>query len=198
MLKHFPELTALTIDVPDGISGPWKIDTFDVTPIQAEIDAIVSYSKVGRSVPAGTYRRLLYNNQTIMTNTPDEMNDLVPFYRYAHGNILITGLGLGVALEMVMLKADVEKVTVIEQSPDVIRLTGGYYREKFGDRLEIIEADAWKYRFDKGVQFEVGWHDIWSGLNLQNISEMKALEKRYKKWCKSQDCWSKLWIEQHQ
>lgn len=77
--------------LPDGISGAWKIETFEVK--ERELSQMISIMKTDRGVPGGTYKALKRGSTVVMSNTPDEINDFMHFVRKAHGSILINGLG---------------------------------------------------------------------------------------------------------
>lgn len=87
----------IDIDVPDGISGDWKVETFQVQ--EKDISQMISMMKYGRGVPAGTYKALKRGGTIVMSNTPDEIRDFSRFVRYAKGSVLVNGLGLGVLLK---------------------------------------------------------------------------------------------------
>ena len=63
----------LEIDVPDGISGNWEVETFVVK--EEELSQMISMMKSGRGVPGGIYKRLMHEGNVVMSNTPDELND---------------------------------------------------------------------------------------------------------------------------
>jgi hypothetical protein len=91
----------------------------------------------------------------------------------------------------------VDKVTVIENSPDVIALVGPTLTERYGDRLEIIEADAFTYKPPKGIRYSVVWHDIWPDLCEDNLKTMGTLHRRYGKRCDWQGSWGKELLQYH-
>jgi hypothetical protein len=66
--------------------------------------------------------RLMRGDKVIIANTPSEVSDLVDFRRRAAGDVLIKGLGVGIAVQIVLAKAEVSSVSVVEISDDVIRL----------------------------------------------------------------------------
>ncbi|MDR8350775.1 hypothetical protein FPK35_22890, partial [Acinetobacter baumannii] len=91
-------------------------------------------------IPAGEYRRLSYNSDVVMSNTPMEIRTCMDFIERATGHVLINGLGLGMVLNAVLMKADVTHVTVIEKEQDVINLVAASFADD--KRVEIICADA--------------------------------------------------------
>jgi len=128
----------IPIIVPDGQSGEWRVETFKVTPREASFANLrASIGNSLEAVEAGTYKRLVRSTTTVMSNTPMELDTNRPIIHAAKGNVLINGLGLGMVLSAILGK--VNHITVIEKSPDVIKLV----RPSFVDpRITIIEADA--------------------------------------------------------
>jgi len=181
------------IDVPDGVSGDWRVETFTVP--KEDFSQMISAMKYGRSVPAGIYKRLMRKNTIVMSNTPDEISDFIPFYNYAHGTVLINGLGLGTTVKMLLEKdgkRKIDHITVIENSEDVIKLVAPSYQDP---RVTIIHADAFTWIPPKGQRWNCVWHDIWDFISADNIDEMKKLHRKYGKRCDYQESWCRYRCE---
>ena len=179
------------VSVPEGVSGKWRVERFTVTEEAAALERIRSIFNGGRGVPAGTYTRLTRGGEVVMSDTPDEISDHLHAIHRAHGHVLINGLGLGMVLQAVLRKPEVERATVVDNSADVIALVGPHYQAMFGDRLTIIEADALEYKPPKGSRFGVVWHDIWDGICSDNLPDMKALHRRYGRLTEWQGSWGR-------
>jgi len=82
-------------------------------------------------------------------------------------------------------------VTVIEKSPDVIKLVAPSFK---GQRVEIINADAFEWRPKRGQGFNVVWHDVWNDICEDNKAEMTKLKRAYARRCGWQACWSSEYI----
>jgi len=177
--------------LPDGISGVWEITSFTVGK---EISQLLSIMQTGRGVPAGNYKKLSRGGIVVMSNTPDEIRDFLHFTSTAKGSVLINGLGLGCVVKVLLDKPEIKKITVIEQSKDVIRLVSPYFTDS---RLEIIHADAFTYEVPKDAQYDAVWHDIWDNICGDNIKEMNQLHKKYKKHTQWQDSWAKKLCQKH-
>lgn len=183
--------------IPDGKSGNWEISTFTVE--KNDLSQSISLWKYGRSVPGGTYKRLVrkdeqyshrVNDTVVMSNTPDEIRDFIPFVNQAKGVILINGLGLGCLVKKLLEKDEVTELIVIEKSEDVINLVKPYFND---NRLTIINADAFEYTPPKGKKYDYIWHDIWDYICGDNLAEMNKLHKKYYgKVNGFQDSWAKL------
>ncbi len=172
--------------IPDGKSGEWEINTFEVG--KRELSQMISLFKTGRGVPNGIYKRLMRGKEVIMSNTPDEIRDFSHFVYSAKGNILINGLGLGCVIKALLEKPEVTKITVIEKSNDVINLVAPYFKD---NRLKIINADAFDYKPAKGDKFNFVWHDIWDYICADNLPEMATLHRKYARKTEWQDSWAK-------
>ncbi len=184
-------ITDFRTRIPEGQSGDWKIQRFIVTEQAASLERLraIFSSNRGRGVPEGTYTKLTRNGQVIMSDTPDEIRDHRFFVYRAKGKILVNGLGLGIVVELLLDKDEVDHITVIEISRDVIVLVGKYLKDVYGDRLTIIEADALTWKPPKGVKYNSVWHDIWDNICSDNLEEMKTLHRRYGRRADWQGSW---------
>ncbi len=172
--------------LPDGKSGNWSVETFIVP--KDDFSQIISMFKTGRSVPEGTYKRLMRGRTVVMSNTRDEIRDFSQFTYVAKGSVLINGLGLGCVVKVLLDKPEITKITVIEKSEDVINLVAPYFTD---DRVNIIHADAFKYTPPKGEIYDFVWHDIWDYITADNLTEMATLHRKYGRKTNWQDSWAK-------
>lgn len=193
------------VDVPEGASGNWGIRRFSVNEKEASLGATLSmYSGGGhgRYVPAGTYTALYRSRgpfvpdenmgEIIMSDTPDEIRDHARFMRRSHGDVLIAGLGIGMVLQGCAVKDEVKSVTVIELSPDVIKLVEAHYKAKpFGHKVTIINADIFDWKPAKGVKFDCAWFDIWDNLCTDNLDEMAKLNRKFARICPEKGSWGR-------
>jgi len=178
------------INIPDSVSGDWRIETFTVD--ENDLSQKLSAIKYGRSVPSGTYKALKRNGTTVMSNTPDEIHDFMYFFYKATGSVLVNGLGLGVLLKALLTKLEISDITVIENSPDVIKLVGGHCQD---ERVEIIQADAFQFQPPKGKRYNAVWHDIWDFICADNLPEMHRLHRKYGKRADFQASWCRMQCE---
>ena len=107
------------VDLPEGRVGDWSVERFTVSKDEAMFDAIRS---LGRSVLPGTYTRLMRGRTVVMSDTPAEKRDHMGAVRRAEGDVLVAGLGLGMAVAAMLNRPEVRCVTVIEQAQEVIDL----------------------------------------------------------------------------
>jgi hypothetical protein len=187
---------SIAVDVPEGVSGDWRVERFTVPQENANFFNIQQYfeGNPDRYIEAGTYTRLMYTDIIVMSDTSAEKRDHLEFLIRAKGNILINGLGLGYAIEACCRKTSVKTITVIEKSSDVIWLCKQHYLNKYPCKLEIIHADAFTWEPPTGTKYDAAWHDIWNHISSGNIPEMNQLHQKYKgiadwqgSWCRK-DC----------
>lgn len=183
--------------IPEGVSGDWRVEKFEVTQEGANMWNLRVAINPGRGhtlIEPGHYTRLVRRNTSfkdgtvVMSDTPGEVETNRYFVTMAKGNVLINGLGLGVVLQMILAKDDVKHVTVIENSKDVIKLVAPHFTDP---RLEIIHADALEWKPPRGMRYDAVWHDIWDYICADNLPEMKRLHSKYGRRAKWQGSWGR-------
>lgn len=182
------------VDVPEGAAGQWRIERFEVTKADADFQTMrcVIKGRMHRAIDPGVYTRLTCNGSVIMSDTPMEMRGHWEAYHQARGHVLVNGLGLGMIVDNILDKEEVERVTVLEISQDVIGLVEPHLRERHGaDKLNIVLGDAYTYKWPVGQTFDYAWHDIWPDVCVDNLKGMERLHRRYGKRVKGQGSWSK-------
>jgi len=174
------------VDVPEGISGEWKVEKFTVA--ENDIGAI-SYALHGRPVPPGTYTRLKKEGawDPMMSDTPAEIRDHMEFIHRATGRCLLNGLGLGVVLKAILAKPGVTQVDVVEIEQDVINLVWPTYKD--GNRVALYHTDAFTIQWPKDTRWDCAWHDIWPALCTDNLPEVAKLKHKYARKVKYQKAW---------
>jgi hypothetical protein len=187
------------VTVPEGESGKWKVNRFSLSEEDVKLARL--RMAIGHSrdyTPPGTYTKLTNNGCIVMSDTYTERRDHIWAYMEAKGNVLISGLGLGMIAQSMLLKKNrdggnaVEKVTIIELSPDVISLVAPHYQEMFGDRIEIINASILEWKPPRDAKYDFIWHDIWNDVCGDNWEEMKRVKRRFWKFSKNQLCWCEV------
>lgn len=175
--------------IPEGTSGNWQVEHFTVTEDDIRIFNMRCAFQPGgyrRMMEPGTYERLMRGRHVVMSNTPAEKGDYRWFVYKATGRVLLNGLGLGCVLRDLLDKPDIENVTVIEKSPDVIALVAPHIIDH---RVTIIEADAFEWKPPKGVRYDAVWHDIWDDICADNLPEMHTLHRKYGRRADYQESW---------
>lgn len=151
-------------NIPEGDSGLWFITKTNLPEAVASVRHAQNVI-----VPPGTYTHLyritdstLHLNppgEAVMEDTPFELQTHLGFVLNAQGKVLVTGLGLGCVIRGLLVNPNVQHITCIENSRDVLRLVRPYMPE---ERLTIIEADAVAWTAQNQETFDCAWHDVWT------------------------------------
>lgn len=179
----------IDIDIPDNISGNWRIESFNVSEYEAKFHNLREAFRSKKFIIPGDYKRLMNGWDCVMSNTPSEISDHIEFIEEAKlngGDVLINGLGLGMCLKAILESKIIKSVTIIEKSEDVIKLVSPYYKD---NRIQIIHNCAFKFKPSRGTSYKTIWHDIWTDISLENLPEMTKLHKKYYNKSKWQGSW---------
>lgn len=173
--------------IKDETLGAYSIETLNITPKEAELQNIrcVINNRPEQMIEAGQFKVLKENGEIWMSNTLMEVTTHQEAIKKAKGNILVAGLGLGMFLTAIKDKKEVNKITVIEKSKEIIELVGKYYQDK---KIEIINADIFQYQTKE--KFDFIWLDIWPDICSDNLQEMEILKNKFSKNSKDILCWS--------
>jgi len=187
-------------DVPEGQSGDWKIRRFVVNDKHDRVMQLSDMFHTGRYVPAGTYTGLYRKTNSwggdqayrvVMSDTPDEIWDMIDPIIHAEGKVLIVGLGLGVVLNAAAMHEDVTHIDIVEKSGDVLKLVQEHYEGKFPGKLNFIQIDIHDFRPQKGTHWDYIWFDIWDDICTDNLAEMAKLARRFGRLATRKGYWGK-------
>lgn len=185
--EYFPS------EVPAGRSGPWVVEKV-VLPERAYRSDSDPRPECFHYRP-GVYTCLRRGPEQFMTDLYDEwwtQRDALREATARGGEVLITGLGLGLIAEAILRRPEgrVSRITVVELSPDVIRLVAPYLTAKYPDRIDVVEGDAFTWTPPAERRFTVGWHDIWPNPHAPGVEEqMERLHEHHAGWCDWQGSW---------
>lgn len=98
-----------------------------------------------------------------MSLTPSEILSQRAGVKKARGNVLIGGLGMGWFARRVLERKQVNRVVIVDKSPDIIQMFGEPLRRDFGHRVELVEGDAFEYARHRVPQFDSILFDVWEG-----------------------------------
>jgi hypothetical protein len=180
-----------------------------------EMRAIYDTDHGGRWVPEGNYVKLLklqrsHRNEldappeweTVMSDSPDEMNDHADVLLNATGKVLIHGLGLGCVLNCLLHKSDVTEIDVVEIDPQVVDLVANYYlaiARGYGKKLNIITDSCIDVQWPRNTHWNYVWHDIWSTISAMNLRQSddpehgisyELLHRKFQNRCDRQGSWA--------
>lgn len=181
---------ALRVKIPNAAAGRWTLKQEQYKAYEAFVCDDFELLDDGRVIPRigffsepFPYPAALEDDRVWMTITPNEIMTMKQPIAEAAGKVIAFGLGLGYFAFMASEKEEVQSVTVIERSDDVIGLFQTYILPQFRhpEKIQIIHADAFDYaktRMPK-EQFDFAfvdlWHDVSDGLDL--YLRMKEYEK---------------------
>lgn len=184
------------VSVPEGRSGSWTVERFTVDGKDVEC---LRLSMAGRSLPPGTYTRLMRGGSLVMSDTPAEWRDHIgPINRASKPEartVLLHGLGIGMVLGAILRFPHITSVDVVEKSEDVLRLVGPTYASDA--RLSLHHGDAMTHPWPAGKRWDVVWHDIWDDICADNWPDIHRLHRRFGRRSGWQGSWSRAWMEAH-
>jgi len=177
------------VKIPNARDGKWELRRESYPPyramIRGDMELLPDFTEIA---PLGFFSEkfdfpaVLEDGNEWMTLTPVDVDTCEEAILASHGRVVTFGLGLGYFAYMASERDEVESVTVIEKSPDVIRLFEKHIFPYFsrGDKLRIICADAFEYaehnmpeeRYD--FAFVDTWRDASDGAPM--YEKMRALE----------------------
>jgi hypothetical protein len=92
------------------------------------------------------------------SDKPDEIYVQYIAFHKMRGRVLVGGLGLGMAANMIAAMPEVGSVTVIEKEPDIIRLVDG----NLDPKVAVVQADVFEYVNQVApAQFDSAYYDTW-------------------------------------
>lgn len=189
MASIYKNMTSLLVNAQHG---DFKIEhfTIDKNNLQAVLECI----------PSGEYVSLTQNGRCIMSNTPMECRTNAHFVTWAHGDVLIGGLGIGMIVLAIQDKPDVKSITIIEKSNDVITMMLNQPNIYFNEKVDIVHGDVFTWRPQKGQKFDCIYMDIWPYINEDVYhDEMVPLKRKYAHYLKSKsespDRFNTCWAE---
>lgn len=169
--------------------GSWELKKESYTPYRAVIcgDIIINpdFSEIpplGFFSEEFAFPAVLEDGNEWMTLTPVDLDTCDEAIERAHGRVVTFGLGLGYYAYMVSEKDDVESITVIEKSSDVIRLFKKHLLPQFShpEKVRIICADAFEYaeKIMPSESYNYAFVDTWRDASdgAPMYERMKQLE----------------------
>lgn len=207
MTDPFPRMIKV---IPEARVGSMSVSHFEVT--QEEADRVNLLNALGNphfddeeTVP-GTYVRLYSHadNCTLMTDSNSERVTNLEVVEKARGNVLIAGLGLGMIICPIYMKLCVDKITIVEHSPHVIKLVMPHllkwldknHIKGLGEpcQIRVSRANIHKWKPPRGEKYDTIYFDIWNTPSPDACLEMVSLGMRYQKYL-ADGGWMAAWRE---
>lgn len=177
------------IHLKDIKDGAWEIRNEEYKPYRGVIcddmmllDGFREVPPLGFFPEGFSFPAILENGNEWMTLTPVDLDTCEEAINAAHGKVVTFGLGLGYYAYMAAEKSDVESVTVVELSEDVIKLFKTHILPQMPNRhkIKIINMDAFEYaeKIMPSEGFNLAFVDTWRDVSdgAPMYRKMKALE----------------------
>ena len=128
----------------------------------------------------------------MMTDNIQETETHIPFFDLPlSGNVLVTGLGVGMINEYLITIPEIKKVVIVEKYKEVIDMVWPYCKRD--ERFEIVNEDAEIYI--PTIHFDYAWLDHWTtnwlvnhGVHQKDWWESGIVE-RYSQYCDNVQVW---------
>jgi len=190
---QFPSMVGV---IEPGKLGAISIEHFYVSKSESDLTHLRSVIKRDPDiyVPEGRYVRLYLGGTLIMSDTPMEMkSNMIALQSIAeHGaeTVIVGGLGIGMVTLGIASMPSVKRVIVIEMNDDVIKLVGPAI-QALSNKIEIVHADVFDWRPEKGTKFDYAYFDIWPYITEDNKKDFKKLRRVFGRYVKDRriDCW---------
>ena len=180
-----------SIRIPSDVRGRWQLREEELAPFEPFVRNDIVVMPDRRMIPQigffkAPYRfpAVLEKGREWMTLQPNEIATTRPAIEKAHGRVLTFGLGLGYFTYHAAQKPEVESVTAVDISGEVIDLFSTHILPQFPhkEKVRLVQADALDFaeqqmagNFD--FVFADIWHDAGDGKEL--YLKMKPYEARF-------------------
>ncbi|KKN36925.1 hypothetical protein LCGC14_0768480 [marine sediment metagenome] len=161
--KYWPVL-----DIPEGVEGAYSIKHLHFKvghkfhTATARTALFGQQSKAVKFDKRVRFHQLVQEDQGVwMTDEPVEQAQANNILEGYYGTVLVGGLGLGYAAANLAANPDVEQVTVVEISSEVIKLVNQHLPDDDG-KITVVCADLFEYLKDRTPgTFDMAFYDIW-------------------------------------
>ncbi|MBQ9773670.1 MAG: hypothetical protein IJW30_06620 [Clostridia bacterium] len=168
---RFPSQRLGKWETCDHFYAPYEPFVWNHPVVTSELREI---PQIGYFAAEFRFPAVLENGIEWMTVTPNEVETMRAPIAESHGHVLTLGLGLGYFAFHACNRPEVERVTVVERSKDVIELFRTHILSQFphGEKLRILQADAFDYMAKEMPReaydfcFADLWHDPSDGLDM--------------------------------
>ena len=187
-------MTRVQVNIPTGVSGDFQIAHFTNQTTNNEWQMYLNMKNESHS----DYCVLIKNScpMPIMQDSEGEYREHQWLWDNATGDVLIGGLGIGLCNQVLINNPNVNTVTIIENSQDVIDLVWPHCAKD--RRFTLIKADIETWTPPPASWHSLGywdvmWFDTWCTDNSLTWQEYKvAMTNRYSQYCDSMNFWGSL------
>ncbi len=179
------------IKIPTQVRGRWSLKTEHLAPCEPFVCRDFKVLPDGRMLPQIAFfakdypfPAVLENGREWMTLQPNEMVTTWPAIANAKGRVLTFGMGLGYFTYHAACKEEVESVTVVDISADVLELFRTHILPQFPhpEKVHLVQKDAFLFaEEDMRGNFDYVFADIWhdAGDGREPYLRMKGYETRF-------------------
>jgi len=170
--------------------GKWELKWESYPPYRAFVAGDVTLAPdFSELVPLGFFDKefkfpaILEDGNEWMTLTPIDIDTCDEAIRAARGRVITFGLGLGYYAYMVSNKDDVESITVVDKSEEVISIFKKHILPQFpnAEKVNLVCADAFEYaeKIMPSEEYDYAFVDTWRDASdgAPMYLRMKPLEK---------------------
>jgi spermidine synthase len=144
--------------MPLGQFGPWTIERrYLETAFDIDRCGWPSITMLHRATLATLHMR---TGEVVMEDSEAELSRHLGLWMYAHGRVLVSGLGLGCVVRGLLLNREVEHVDVLEICPHILNAVGPEFGRNA--RVTLHHTDALTWHPPAGARWDYAWHDIWT------------------------------------
>lgn len=158
------------LQIPERTMGDYEVRTRKQpagwVATTAPARAVVLGGQRGERVlfPCRTlWHELHYSGGCWMTDVPAEQAQMRSICAQATGNVLVAGLGLGLAVKILLSNPAVKTVTTVEVSMDVIHLVWPHTLGRHKSKSMIVHGDAFEFFDQTSCRYDSVVLDIWQG-----------------------------------
>ena len=187
-----PTVTEGNFTLTEGRYAKGEIFQYDMPDFEAEY----TVPKLGFFSSPVRFPAIYEGNVPWMSVCPSEILSMQADIAAARGNVLVLGLGLGYYPFMISGRPEVEDITVVERSPEIVKLFEEHLLPQFpfGFKIETAECDAYDYldAAEPG-EFDFVYCDLWMGAadGAEHYRRLKEYETklpgtRFRYWIEPQ------------
>jgi len=182
-------MTRIAVNLPAGVSGNFEIAHYTNTTTDKMWQEYLQMKNESHS----NYCVLLDSNcpMPIMQDSEGEYREHQWLWDFATGDVLVGGLGIGMVNEFLINAPNINSVTIIENSQDVIDLVWPHCAKD--NRFTLIQADIETWIPPQNSQWDIMWFDTWTSANPLGLTEYEELMRnRYSNYCDNIGFWGSL------
>ena len=182
-------MTRIQVNIPAGVSGDFEVAHYTNQTTDRQWQMYLEMKNEAHS----NYCVLIKDGcpMPIMQDSEGEYREHQWLWDYATGDVLIGGLGIGMVNEFLINAPNINSVTIIENSQDVIDLVWPHCAKD--NRFTLIQADIETWTPPANSHWNVIWFDTWCTDNSMNYSDYKtAMINKYTGHCDIMDFWGSL------